>query len=358
MSGTITHTHTHTHTCLMIVRIHHDDNVFVCCRLNLDLRNQNGDTALWLAVSKLDHTYLATLKEQQQDDQLIASRLVARGANVNAVDSKTSNSLLHQAAISSNEAAAIFLVNHSAGVNHCNQQGEAPIHIAAINGLDQLVMVLLQYGADPNLQTMLHHRPPPLSATSSSHSLLGTASPVPGPSPLVMSSQVATETPRQLDTGLSSQLEQLSQLAAPSLLTALSSPATHQKPVPAYNPFGSDSDDDDVLAPSPAPHNQLYKVTPLSSPATHRPSSTPPGSRASRQASVSEPPPGREFIASREEFDIDHDPGKRSALHLAIAHHHSRVVDVLLEYKGEWVCQCGRGSLLVCFQRVRLVTGV
>ena len=148
--------------------------------------------------------------------------------------------------------------------------------------------------------------------------------------------QVATEPPKQLDTGLSSQLEQLSQLAAPSLLTALSSPASQQKPVPTYNPFGSDSDEEELL--SPAPTHSLYKVTPLSSPATaHRPSSTPPppgaAARVSRQSSVSEPP-GREFIAPREEFDIEHDPGKRSALHLAIAHRHSRVVDVLLAYKG------------------------
>ena len=142
-------------------------------RLNLDLRNQNGDTALWLALSKLDHTYLATLEDQQDDDQLIASRLVARGSNVDAVDSKTSNSLLHQAAISSNEAAAIFLVHHSAAVNHCNQQGEAPIHIAATNGLDRLVKVLYNMElilisrlccADPLLLRRHYQQPRPLTA--------------------------------------------------------------------------------------------------------------------------------------------------------------------------------------------------
>ena len=38
-------------------------------------------------------------------------------------------------------------------------QGEAPIHIAAKHGLHRLVEVLLQYGADPNLQTALKPKP-------------------------------------------------------------------------------------------------------------------------------------------------------------------------------------------------------
>ena len=123
-------------------------------RLNLDLRNGNGETALWLSLKQLDATYL-TCEDVSEYEYTFASRLVKRGANADAVDTRTGNSLLHQAALESSEAAAVFLVQHGAVPNHKNAQGETPIHIAAKHGLSKLVEVLLQYGADPNLQTAL-----------------------------------------------------------------------------------------------------------------------------------------------------------------------------------------------------------
>lgn len=123
-------------------------------RLNLDLRNSNGETALWLSLKQLDATYL-TCEDVSEYEYTFASRLVKRGANADAVDTRTGNSLLHQAALESSEAAAVFLVQHGAVPNHKNAQGETPIHIAAKHGLSKLVEVLLQYGADPNLQTAL-----------------------------------------------------------------------------------------------------------------------------------------------------------------------------------------------------------
>ena len=134
-------------------------------RLNLDLRNGNGETALWLSLKQLDSTYL-TCQDTSEYEYTFASRLVKRGANADAVNTRTGNSLLHQAALESNEAAAVFLVQHGALPNHKNSQGETPIHIAAKNGLSKLVEVLLQYGADPNLQTALKPksvRPSPIA---------------------------------------------------------------------------------------------------------------------------------------------------------------------------------------------------
>ena len=44
----------------------------------------------------------------------------------------------------------------------------------------------------------------------------------------------------------------------------------------------------------------------------------------------------QEFIESAEETDLSADPGGRTALHLAIVHRHRKVVDILLQHKGEY----------------------
>ena len=58
-----------------------------------------------------------------------------------------------------------------------------------------------------------------------------------------------------------------------------------------------------------------------------------------RQAPLPAPPtdPGSEFIEKPEPFDVNMDPGQRTALHLAIAHKHHEVVKVMLQYKGEYI---------------------
>lgn len=142
------------------------------CRLNLDLRNHSGASALWLALQQLDSSYL-TSDDISEFDHTFATRLIKRGSNVDAVDTRSGNCLLHRAALENNEAAAVFLVHHGAITNHRNQLGETPIHVAARNGLHQLMKVLLENGANPNLQTALKPRPnhpalPPLSLPGAS----------------------------------------------------------------------------------------------------------------------------------------------------------------------------------------------
>lgn len=352
------------------------------CRLNLDLRNNSGDTALWLALKKLDYAYINSLNDRDSDeDGLLASRLVARGANVDAVDNRSGNSLLHQATISSNEAAAIFLVRHGSLVNHCNQQGEAPIHIAATNGLSELVKVLLQYGADPNLQTKLKELPVSPSVTYSSLTPASLSRPtsrpespavvhggVSGLSSLSLSSQGATiDIVSQPSLNAPTQLFQLSQLSSGSQFTSadqlmllsqdpaklMPSPVREKRQIESLNPFNTASDDEAEEVQSIQQMSQnMYQITPmapvaqpsrgggsglpaqrggsgLSNPQLHKLAHN-----QSRQSSVSTSPPEREFIAVCEEFDPEQDPGKRTALHLGIVHRHQKVVEVLLEHKG------------------------
>ena len=138
------------------------DDHFFFSRLNLDLRNHDHETALWLALMQLDSHYLSS-EDVTDYEHTFATRLIKRGANPDSIESRTGNSLLHKAALQSNEAAAVFLVHHGATPNGKNNEGEAPIHIAARNGLDQLVKVLLQNGADPNLQTTVKPKEAPPS---------------------------------------------------------------------------------------------------------------------------------------------------------------------------------------------------
>lgn len=138
-----------------------DSFPLLICRLNLDLRNNAGASALWLALQQLDSSYLSS-DDPSDSDLSFSARLIKRGSNVDAVDTRTGNSLLHRAALEGMEAAAIFLVHHGAITNHKNRQEETPIHIAAKKGLHRLVEVLLRNGADPNLQTALKPKPNPV----------------------------------------------------------------------------------------------------------------------------------------------------------------------------------------------------
>ncbi len=129
------------------------------CRLNLELRNNSSETALWLALKDLDTSYLRST-DLTEHEHTFAARLILRGSNINAVDNRSGNSTLHDAILDSKEAAAVFLLHKGALPNNKNSKGEAPIHLAAMNGLETLVGVLLECGADPNQQTALKPRPP------------------------------------------------------------------------------------------------------------------------------------------------------------------------------------------------------
>ena len=123
-------------------------NVYQICPLSyrpdLTLRDSNGRTALWLALTHIP-------KDVNLHESTFAAKLLRHGCSPDYIDPLSGNSLLHAAAASALETAGLFLVSHHAQLNIMNNHGETPLHIAARNGLRDLVATLLSMGADPNV---------------------------------------------------------------------------------------------------------------------------------------------------------------------------------------------------------------
>jgi ankyrin repeat protein len=81
----------------------------------------------------------------------IVEFLLEKGADINARDSDGQSALMYASKRSFNETAAL-LINHGADVNVQSRKKEiTPLVLAAVAGNVELVRMLLEHGADPNL---------------------------------------------------------------------------------------------------------------------------------------------------------------------------------------------------------------
>ncbi|XP_046578318.1 rabankyrin-5-like [Haliotis rubra] len=119
--------------------------------LDLEIKNTDGHTALWLALQQPRDPSGDVAKAYGVES--FAAQLLKAGSSPDAIEPDSGDSLLHLAARDGNQAAGIFLATHKASVSHANNKGETPLHIACQSGLTDLVRVLLQKGANPNAQT-------------------------------------------------------------------------------------------------------------------------------------------------------------------------------------------------------------
>lgn len=113
---------------------------------NLNLKNNAEQTVLWLSLVESETS------NDLDENTSFPSMLIAKGCEINTSDS-SGDSLLHLCARKSLENAALFLVRKQAKINLLNDEGETVLHIACENGLSRLVSLLLERGADPNVQT-------------------------------------------------------------------------------------------------------------------------------------------------------------------------------------------------------------
>ena len=105
--------------------------------IDLNTKNADGQSTLWLALSLPDHSF--------------ASILVKRGCDVN-LPSASGDSLLHQAIKSGDGRAALFLVENNALVDLKNLDKQTALHMAAAAGQAAVVQALLGHGAQVNVQ--------------------------------------------------------------------------------------------------------------------------------------------------------------------------------------------------------------
>ncbi|UJR21238.1 hypothetical protein I4U23_024333 [Adineta vaga] len=115
--------------------------------LSLDERNLDDHVSLWLALQQAERKHL------DLDDETFVSLLVDRGASIDAIDPFLHDSLLHKCARHQYQSAGLYLIKKGASINHTNKQGETALHLTSQYGLEKMTHVLLEHGANPNLQT-------------------------------------------------------------------------------------------------------------------------------------------------------------------------------------------------------------
>lgn len=118
-------------------RVNHGEldivKLFLAAGMNPDARDQNGDTALMIAIAA--------------SGEPVAEALLRGGASVNA-RTKNGSTALHLIALRGDEQIAQLLVKRKADVNAKTDIGETPLMIAALRGYPNTVKLLLDAGAD------------------------------------------------------------------------------------------------------------------------------------------------------------------------------------------------------------------
>ncbi|CAF1239781.1 unnamed protein product, partial [Didymodactylos carnosus] len=135
------------HRCVLADNIEIFKEILKATHLMLDERNKEGHVPLWLALQQAEQLHLDFKTET------FSSLLVQRGCSVDAIDSKSSNTLLHKCAKFNYQNSGLFLIENGAQINYVNQYNEIPLHFSSEIGLETLTNALLKHGGNSNAQT-------------------------------------------------------------------------------------------------------------------------------------------------------------------------------------------------------------
>lgn len=108
-------------------------------KVNLEAKNQQGDTALAMALGN------------EQDD--IAVQLIRAGASLDELSGNEQSSLLFKAtSVNAQKTLALLLTKAPAQLNQPNKNGDTPLHEAARYGSEETLKTLLKAGAKKDLK--------------------------------------------------------------------------------------------------------------------------------------------------------------------------------------------------------------
>ena len=105
------------------------------CGLDINAQANNGWTPLFYAVSQ-GHIEFARM-------------LLKRGARTDILDNSNRRTLLHFAVMWKNIQLVRLLLEHGADVNTRDKYGETPSQMGSRQGRDEIVKLLIEYGAEP-----------------------------------------------------------------------------------------------------------------------------------------------------------------------------------------------------------------
>lgn len=113
--------------------------ILLAHKADVNARDSQGTTALWIAISK--------------SDQPMVELLLDNGADANiGYEYANGWTVLHSIVRDGKKDLAELLLARGANVNATDKSGQTPLHLAVSYGAEQIVKLLLAHGADVNLK--------------------------------------------------------------------------------------------------------------------------------------------------------------------------------------------------------------
>ena len=144
---------------------HHIAELLLSYGANINGADRNGATALHTVAQNVAQTEQhADGVEHEMDHGKLVSYLLAQGAAVNAVDDGYGWTPLHWCAYGGHLEVAEMLVQYGANVNLQDASKATPLHLAAAKGHTDMASFLLDKGARTDIDNMRRKNPSEVAA--------------------------------------------------------------------------------------------------------------------------------------------------------------------------------------------------